>query len=45
MKITALKSWIPDRVDIKRAIPGRTFPDEYEDNFAGLWREIEPALR
>jgi hypothetical protein len=43
--IDVFDSCIPDRVDIKRAIPGRYFPSEFEDFFAALWQNIETALR
>ncbi|MGQ9458115.1 MAG: hypothetical protein ACUVS5_07500, partial [Anaerolineae bacterium] len=42
--IEAWDSFIPERVDIKHAIPGRYFPDEFEEHFAGLWRNLERAL-
>jgi chromosome partitioning protein len=40
----ALESYIPERVDIKRAIPGRYFPVEFEENFSNLWSNIEGIL-
>ncbi|MBD3342816.1 MAG: AAA family ATPase [Candidatus Lokiarchaeota archaeon] len=43
-----IKSWdsfIPDRVNIKRAIPGRYFPDEFESYFSELWINVENSLR
>ena len=43
--IEAWDSYIPDRVSIKRAIPGRRFPSEFEDYFEGLWNNIERNLR
>jgi len=43
--IEAWNSYIPDRVDIKRAIPGRYFPTEFEDYFAELWNNVERNLR
>ena len=43
--IKAWDSYIPDRVDIKRAIPGRYFPTEFEDHFAELWDNVERNLR
>lgn len=43
--IEAWDSYIPERVDIKRAIPGRYFPDEFEDHFSRLWQNIERILR
>lgn len=41
VKIEAFDSYIPDRVDIKRAIPGRYFPDWFESYFQNLWNNIE----
>jgi chromosome partitioning protein len=38
-------SYIPERMDIKRAIPGRNFPSEFEEHFSNLWNNIENALR
>lgn len=43
--IEAWDSYIPDRVDIKRAIPGRYFPSEFDGYFADLWNNIERILR
>jgi len=43
-----IESWdsiIPDRVGIKRAIPGQYFPDEFEHYFADLWKNVENILR
>jgi chromosome partitioning protein len=45
VSIQAWESYIPDRVDIKRAIPGRFFPSDFEEYFAGLWNNIERVLR
>lgn len=45
VSIQSWDSYIPDRVDIKRAIPGRYFPFELEEHFAGLWHNIERILR
>lgn len=45
IRIEAWDSCIPDRVNIKRAIPGRYFPLEFEDYFADLWKNIERILR
>lgn len=42
--IHAFDSYIPDRVDIKRAIPGRYFPSSFEEHFAQLWDNIEGVL-
>jgi len=38
-------SYIPERVDIKRSIPGRYFPSDFEEHFAKLWNNIEGVLR
>lgn len=35
------ESYIPDRVDIKRAIPGRYFPAEFREHFSLIWKNIE----
>ncbi|MBP9043308.1 MAG: hypothetical protein KBG49_07450 [Spirochaetes bacterium] len=43
--IEAWNSYIPDRVDIKRAIPGQYFPSEFDGYFADLWNNIERVLR
>lgn len=43
----SVKTWdsfIHEKVDIKRAIPGRFFPHEFEEYFAGLWRNVERIL-
>ncbi|MFO8102105.1 MAG: ParA family protein [Dehalococcoidia bacterium] len=42
--VEAFDSYIPDRVDVKRAIPGRYFPNEYVANFRDLWNEIQGAF-
>lgn len=44
VSIETWDSFIPERADIKRAIPGRFFPYEFEEYFAGLWRNIERVL-
>ena len=44
MPITAIESYIPDRVDIKRAIPRSDFPSDFEENFSALWGNIEKSL-
>jgi len=44
VSIQAWDSYIPERVDIKRAIPGRCFPSDFEEHFAGLWNNIEGVL-
>lgn len=36
-----LEAFIPDRVDIKRAVPRATFPTEFGQFFANLWTEVE----
>lgn len=45
IQIEALKAYIPERVHIKRAIPGRYFPNEFEGDFGQLWNDIEKVLR
>jgi chromosome partitioning protein len=42
--IRAFESFIPEREDIRRSIVGRYFPDEFEDNFARLWSDINKCL-
>jgi len=42
--IHALDSYIPDRVDIKRAIPRTRFPEEFSNYFDSLFVEIESVL-
>jgi chromosome partitioning protein len=44
LRIRAWDSYIPDRVDIKRAIPGAKFPVEFKEHFANLWNNIERTL-
>jgi len=45
VNIDSWDSFIPDRVSIKRAIPGQYFPDEFEHYFAQLWNNVENILR
>ena len=45
VNIEAWDSFIPDRVSIKRAIPGQYFPTEFEHYFANLWNKVENSLR
>lgn len=45
LSIEAWDSYIPEREDIKRAIPGRYFPSEFEGHFAELWNNIEKSMR
>lgn len=45
VNIDSWDSFIPDRVSIKRAIPGQYFPDEFEHYFANLWSNVENSLR
>jgi len=45
VSIQAWDSYIPERVDIKRAIPGSYFPSEFEEHFASLWTNIEKILK
>lgn len=40
MRITPYEAFIPDRVDIKRAIPRSNFPREFERDFAVLWNSV-----
>ncbi len=42
--LVALNSFIPERVNIKRAIPSRSFPAEYAVDFQSLAKEIEHIL-
>jgi chromosome partitioning protein len=42
--IEAWDSFIPERVDIKRAIPGGRFPADYETYFSNLWDNVERTL-
>lgn len=44
ISIEAWDSYIPERVDIKRAIPGGCFPSQFEDHFACLWANVEKIL-
>jgi chromosome partitioning protein len=37
-------SYIPERADIRRSIPSRTFPDEFEEHISRLWENIERCL-
>lgn len=45
VSVHAWDSYILDRTDIKRAIPGKYFPVEFEEYFAGLWDNIERTLK
>lgn len=42
--IMPFESYIPERVDIKRAIPGRYFPSEFVEHFSALWNNIEKTM-
>jgi len=42
--ITPIESYIPDRVDIKRAIPRGHLPPRLEDYLIKLWHEVEKFL-
>lgn len=42
--IKAFEVYIPERVNIKRAIPGRYFPEEFVDDFKKLWDSIESFI-
>lgn len=44
LNIEPWESYIPDRVDIKRAIPGRYFPSDFKNYFENLWENIERTL-
>jgi chromosome partitioning protein len=44
LDIRAFESYVPDRMDIKRAIPGRYFPEDFEEHFARLWHDVERTL-
>ncbi len=44
VSIEGWNSYILERVDIKRAIPGNYFPCEFEEDFAGLWNNVERAI-
>lgn len=44
VSIQAWDSYIPEREDIKRAIPGRYFPSEFQGHFAALWNNIEKSI-
>ena len=45
VEIVPFETYIPDRVHIKRAIPGRYFPSEFEEEFGKLWKNIEDLIR
>ncbi|MFN7064887.1 MAG: ParA family protein [Aquificaceae bacterium] len=48
ISIQALDSYIPERVDIKRAIPAGSSPDDLKElkkYFASLWADVERILR
>lgn len=42
--IEVWESYIPERVDIKRSIPGCYFPGEYSQYFEKLWLNIENII-
>jgi len=44
MKVTPIDCPIPDRVDIKRAIPGRYFPQDYITAFKHLWDNVRKLV-
>ncbi|MBZ0182179.1 MAG: ParA family protein [Melioribacteraceae bacterium] len=44
IKIETYDCFIPERVDIKRAIPTRKFPMEFEDSFRILYNNIKKNL-
>lgn len=41
VSVQSCNSYILERTDIKRAIPGKYFPSEFEEHFAELWNNIE----
>ncbi len=45
VSIEAWDSYVLERVDIKRAIPGRYFPTEFEEHFSNLWDNVTKVLR
>jgi chromosome partitioning protein len=45
ISIKALESYIPERENIKRSIPGRFFPTEYVEHFSSLWNKIESGAK
>lgn len=45
INIRFLDAWLPDRVDIKRAITNRKTPEEFVGFFDQLWAEIEVILQ
>lgn len=45
VNVIPIDAYIPERVDIKRAIPGQYFPDNYIMEFSGLWNDIERILK
>ncbi len=45
LPITPFESYIPERVDIKRAIPRSEFPYEFKDHFSKLWDNIERTIK
>ena len=44
VQIYTLDSYIPDRVDIKRAIPRGKFPSDFKEYFENLWNDLERVL-
>ncbi len=45
LNVQCFPSCIPDRVDIKRAIPGRSFPEDFTNHFRDLWKNVEATLQ
>ncbi len=44
IQVYALEPYIPDRVDIKRAIPKGKFPSDFRGYFENLWNSLEGVL-
>lgn len=44
ISVHAWDTFIPERVDIKRAIPGRYFPFQFKEYFANVWNKTERIL-
>jgi len=44
LQVKTADTWIPERVDIKRAIPRGEIPRQFMPHFAALWDEIEKFI-
>ncbi len=44
MKVRLLECPIPDRADIRKAIPGRRFPESYRAEFECLWEGVRALV-